>query len=62
MANTKYRVLVGLNYGPDGSIRREPGEIADDIPERSVPWLLEQNCIELASKKPADEPKEGEDQ
>ncbi len=45
----RYRVLIGLNYGPGGAIRREPGDIADDIPERSVHWLL-------ANDPPAIEP------
>jgi hypothetical protein len=39
---TKYLVLVGLDYG---QTRREPGDIATDIPKQSVPWLLEQGAI-----------------
>lgn len=40
----KYKILVGLNYPPDK--RAEPGDIVDDIPKRSIPWLLEQGHIE----------------
>lgn len=47
MAGKKYEVLVGLNYGPT---RREPGDIADDIPPKSVAWLLEAGAIRLAEK------------
>lgn len=41
--DVSYRVLVGLDYL---GIRREPGEIVSDIPPESIPWLLEQKCIE----------------
>ena len=44
----KYKILVGLNYPPDK--RAEPGDIVDDIPKRSIPWLLEQGYIELAEE------------
>ena len=40
---TKYKALVGLNYG---DTRVEAGEVADDIPAESVEWLLESYCIE----------------
>lgn len=39
---TKYKALVGLNYG---DTRVEAGEVVDDIPTDSVEWLLESNCI-----------------
>ena len=39
----KFRVLNGLNYGDK---RREPGDIVDDIPKKSLWWLLEQGHIE----------------
>ena len=39
---SKFVVLVGMNYG---SKRREPGDVADDIPTQSVSWLLEQGAI-----------------
>lgn len=38
----QYEVLVGLNYG---DTRKEPGDIADDIPAKSVTWLLDQGAI-----------------
>lgn len=38
-----YKVLTGLDYK---NIRREPGDIADDIPKQSIQWLLEQGAIE----------------
>lgn len=51
---TKYMVLVGLDYG---QTRREPGDIASDIPKQSVPWLLEQGAIaaHVARVEPAAE-------
>lgn len=39
----RYRVIHGLDYG---DTRAEPGEIRDDIPATSVPWLLEGGHIE----------------
>lgn len=48
-----YKVLVGLNYPPDRRV--EPGEVADDIPGKSIKWLLEQGCIEPVGGK-VDEP------
>lgn len=43
----KYKVLVGLNYPtPKGEKRAEPGDVVDDIPKKSVGWLLRQECIE----------------
>lgn len=48
MAEKKqYRVLTGLDY-PRGK-RAEPGEIKDDLPTSSIPWLLEQGHIEEVS-------------
>lgn len=51
---TKYVVLVGMDYG---QTRREPGDIASDIPKQSVPWLLEQGAIaeHVAPVEPAAE-------
>ncbi len=39
---TRYKALVGLDYG---DTRVEAGEVADNIPTDSVRWLLESNCI-----------------
>lgn len=43
----RYLVKNGLDYRVRGEpVRREPGDIADDIPVRSVEWLLRQGHIE----------------
>ena len=54
----KYLVNVGIDWY-DGN-RAEPGEIRDDIPAKSLPWLLEQGIIEEHVPK-AKKPKGGED-
>lgn len=47
MADKKYRVLVGINYGPEGKKRAEPGDVvAEKEIKRSIGWLLEQRIIE----------------
>lgn len=49
MTARRYRVLVGLNYPPNGKgaeVRAEPEAVVDDLPPRSLPWLLEQNIVE----------------
>ena len=40
----QYRVLVGLDYPP--ARRAEPGDVVDDIPGKSVRWLVSQGLIE----------------
>lgn len=40
----KFRVLRGLNYPPGR--RAEAGEVRDDIPDQSIPWLLKAKAIE----------------
>ena len=42
MAN--FKVLVPLSYPPSREV--PAGEIVDDIPAKSVKWLLEQGLIE----------------
>jgi hypothetical protein len=42
-AKKAYRVLVGLSWDEE---RAEPGEVREDIPAKSISWLLEQGCIE----------------
>lgn len=42
----RYRAKVGLNWGPNLEQRLEAGETSANIPEESVPWLLEQDLIE----------------
>ena len=44
----KYKVLIGLNYPPDK--RAEPGDVVDDLPQKSVSWLLEQGYIEAVKE------------
>jgi len=39
-----YRVLNGLSYPPDK--RAEVGDIVDDLPSKSVKWLLKKGHIE----------------
>ncbi len=48
----RYRVLVGMDYPPDR--RAEPGDVVDDLPVKSIPWLLEQGCIEPVDDKGGD--------
>ncbi len=43
-----FKVLTGLNYG---DTRREPGDIVNDIPAKSVTWLLRDGAIELVEDK-----------
>lgn len=45
-----YKVLAGLTYGGK---RAEAGDIVDDIPGKSVPWLVEQGLIEKTETKSA---------
>ena len=43
----RYRVLNGLDYSAKGEPRRaEIGDIVDDLPKRSLEWLLRQGHIE----------------
>jgi hypothetical protein len=60
MADTAqpYEVLRGLDYPPHR--RAEPGDIRDDLPPESIPWLLDQGAIRTAPKpkKPAKAEKE----
>lgn len=51
MAAVKYRALVGLSYPPDR--RAEAGDIVDDLPAKSIKWLIEQGAIEAVGKTAA---------
>lgn len=42
-----YRVLTGLSYPPDR--RAEAGEIVDDLPSKSIKWLIRKGHIEEIS-------------
>jgi hypothetical protein len=45
-ARSAYMVLVGMDYKtPKGERRAEPGDVRDDLPERSLPWLLEHGAV-----------------
>lgn len=46
----KHRVNVGLEYG--GKTVKS-GDVVDDIPAKSVKWLLDQNLISPADGKSA---------
>jgi hypothetical protein len=48
-----YRVLVGIDYAGK---RVEPGTVVDDLPSKSVSWLVAQGVVEKADEnvKPAD--------
>ena len=46
----RYEVLVGLNYAPNNQ-RAGVGSVVDDIPETSLPWLLEDGLI-VKTEKP----------
>lgn len=43
----QYRVIVGLDYPPDRRV--EAGDVVNDIPGKSVRWLLDQGLIEEVS-------------
>lgn len=49
-----YRVLNGLSYPPDR--RAEVGDIVDDLPPKSVKWLLAKGHIEEAARNAASTP------
>ena len=49
----QYRVLIGIEYGGKAV---PPGEEVDDVPRRSVPWLLEQQAIEEIAEEQSPTP------
>lgn len=54
----QYRVLTGLDYPPNR--RAEPGDVVDDLPGKSIKWLLEAGAIEAmgsATKATPSKPK-----
>ena len=44
----EYQVLVGIDYPPDK--RAEPGDIVNDLPVKSISWLLAGGHIKLAEE------------
>lgn len=43
----EFKVITGLDYAGK---RAEPGAVVDDIPAKSVTWLLDQGLIERVEK------------
>lgn len=44
-----YTIKTGMNWtADDQDVRAEPGEVRDDVPAGSVPWLLADGHIEAA--------------
>lgn len=56
MAN--YKVLVGMDYAGK---RAEPGDVVNDIPQKSISWLLEQGCIEKTDNREQESPTKGDE-
>lgn len=59
MARERYRVMRGINYHPAGKTakperRAEPGDVVDDLPADSLPWLLERRAIMAAEPSDAE--------
>ena len=54
---SKYRALVGLDYPPGK--RAEPGDVVDDLPEKSVKWLLKDGLIEEVGEQKPEKPTGG---
>ena len=44
-----YRVLAGVDYAGK---RAERGDIVNDLPQKSIPWLTAQGIVEPTSDKP----------
>jgi hypothetical protein len=51
-----YRVLTGIDYPPGR--RAEAGDVVDDIPGKSIKWLVECGAIEKAEDKPSKKSKQ----
>lgn len=53
----KWKVLVGINYRPDGAsdeVRAEPGDVVEDLPEKAAKWMEPQGVIVKPNAKPKD--------
>lgn len=44
-----YKVLTGLSYPPNK--RAEVGDVIDDLPSKSIKWLLDKGSIEEVTSK-----------
>jgi hypothetical protein len=53
----QYEVKVGINYPPEK--RAEPGDIVDDLPEKSLPWLLEEGIVTEVGETSTEASEEG---
>jgi hypothetical protein len=51
VSSVKYRALNDLTYPPNRAV--SAGEVVDDIPAKSIKWLVEQGHIEQAGGKDA---------
>lgn len=47
-AKSKFVVVSGVDYPPNK--RAEPGDVVDDLPAKSVQWLLECGAIRRADE------------
>ena len=51
----KYKLKTGMHWKAqptdEEEIRAEAGEVRDDLNEKSIPWLLKQELIELVEEK-----------
>lgn len=55
----RYRVLNGVDYPPNK--RAEIGDVVDDLPGKSIGWLLDQGVIEKTDDPVGPAPVEGSD-
>ena len=62
VAYRQHRVLVGINYPPEESRRREPGEIVTDIPPWMAEVLMADGSIERVKDAPDHEVPEAEEE
>ena len=51
-----YRVLAGISYPPNK--RAEIGDVVDDLPSRSIKWLVDAGCIEKVDSPKANPKKD----
>ena len=54
-----YKVLQGIDYKDK---RAEAGDVVDDIPAKSVKWLVDQGIIEKVGASAKEEPVVEEDE
>jgi hypothetical protein len=54
---TAHKVLRGISYG---GRQVEAGDVVNDIPAKSVPWLLDQGIIEVVEESKPSKPSKRE--